>query len=87
MIPEPIEGVWEAVVYCDPYLADYGLDSSTYTLTIEPQGIIWGDSFLDIIIPEGENIKSVHQELEMTNHFRDFNSRLYGMGFADIKRV
>ena len=86
VIPEPIEGVWEAVVYCDPYLADYGLDSSTYTLTIEPQGIIWGDSFLDIIIPEGENIKSVHQELEMTNHFRDFNSRLYGMGFADIKK-
>lgn len=86
LIPNPSEGVWEAVVYCDPGLADFGINSSTYTITIEPQGIIWGDSSLDIVIPEGENIKSVHQELEITNHFRDINSRMYGMGFANIKK-
>ena len=86
IIQEPAEGVWEAVVYCEPHLADFGIESSKYTITIQPEGVFWNEVSLDIVIPEGENIKSVHQEIRMTNLYKDFNSRLYGMGFSDTKK-
>ncbi|MDI3534956.1 MAG: hypothetical protein PWQ82_1321 [Thermosediminibacterales bacterium] len=85
-VKTPKKGIWEAVVYCDPGLLDFGMEVSKYFLRASVKSVLWEEPGLEISIPKNEAIESVIQELEVKNNYRDFEGGVIGLGLEDVEK-
>jgi len=82
-ITQPMLGVWEVVVYCDPQLSEYGMMESRFRLSSSIKGIVWEKPRFFLSFSKAEPVSMVSESINVKNYFKNFTGKVVGLGVVE----